>query len=99
MRLLQSFVLRQFRTLIRRGLSGPRPLAAVARQRRESYRMRAASRRIFPACGVDTDPLCERVCVRMPVIRKRNRVMSKIALRRGLAAVLLLLVTFVMAGA
>src|SRR5215213_5749758 len=61
--------------------------------------MRAASRRTLPTDGADSDPLYERVGVQTPVIRKRKKVMSKYAFRRGVAAVLLLLVTFVMAGA
>src|SRR4051812_17388969 len=66
---------------------------------RTSYRMRAASRKNLPTDGADSDPLGERVGVQTPVIRKRKKVMSKYAFRRGLAAALLLLVTFVMAGA
>src|SRR5215213_1003288 len=46
-----------------------------------------------------SDPLRERVGVQTAVIRKRKKVMSKYAFRRGFAAALLLLVTFVMAGA
>src|ERR671915_1094973 len=61
--------------------------------------MRAASRRTQPTDGADSDPLCERVGVLTPVIKKRKKVMSKYAFRRGIAAALLLLMTFVAAGA
>src|ERR1044072_587801 len=61
--------------------------------------MRAASRRSRPTKGVDSAPLCGRVSVQPPVIKKRKKVMSKHAFRRGIAAALLLLVTFVMVGA